>query len=95
MNVTQLHTICKEVTKSVFEGFKIKIDNPIFPLDSDVISIEIADMKQTIGQKVLSKVMDNNYTDAQMKVLNEILKSYEDLAVKVGLNYARKAALKL
>lgn len=89
MNIIQLHTICKTARKEAAETFYIKVTNPLWELDESIIDIEIADMKQTIGQSVYKKMFnDFDLSVEQIKVMQHITDAYINVAVNRGRLFA-------
>jgi len=89
MNITYLHSICKKARKEAAQSFYLKIMNPLWELDDSIIEIEIQDMKQTIGQSVYKKMLNEfDLTVPQLKVMEQITNSYIDVAVNRGRKFA-------
>ena len=91
MNLATLNYVCQKETRTAYDLFKHYIDNAIFELSENIVSIHIKDLVQDIGMGVAKWYMKNHsYTDLQYKAVIQVKTRYIDIALKHAYKYVYK-----
>lgn len=90
MDLKILHYKCQNVVRTAFDHFKHSIVNAVFKVDTLLVNIELAVMKQSIITKMNTWFMDCNFSEKQYIYMKGVIKYYEDIAITTALKFSKK-----
>ncbi|MDX1278382.1 hypothetical protein [Oceanihabitans sediminis] len=91
MNIELLHNICKDATRKAFNEFKRQVEVELFPFNNSLKENLQKQMLEQIRMQVTKEYMSkNNLSIQQLKVLDEVINQYSNIALKTSDNYSKK-----